>query len=88
MFGNRHRLEEEVKKKIPDARVKHECACLLTTVIRVDGKAGKRDVCPIMFFLPTCCSRKCCSSEKYGTPEYLPPATQQGGSPDTVSMER
>ena len=85
VFGNRKRIEAEVLKKMPNAKIEHQCACLLTTVLSVNGKQGKRDCCPMMFACPSCF--KCCSAEKYATDAYLPPAAS-GGSPEAVEMFR
>lgn len=83
VMNNRKRIEAEVLKKMPNAKVKHTCALCFTDVTSVDGKKGKRDCCPMLFCCPSCCT--CVKTDKYGEEGYLPAAA---GAPEAAEMVR
>ena len=62
VMGNRTLMEESIKSEIPNAQVTHKVACPLTAVVEIDGKKGKREVGPFLFFCPASCRPKTCES--------------------------
>ena len=80
VMNNRKRVEEEILKKHPNAKISHSCGYPFTIMVSNNGTNGKRHCAFPLFCCPSFIP--IFSVKKYGTNEYVPEVFTE------VSMKR